>query len=222
MKGLAPYEAIVRLFRSAGTAVSSSAAEEAPAPTKSILTRRTPSTKMPAKMRFGSTSLAPPQGVAANGAEGAPSESFAAPQEYRDVKFTCLCACVCPCLCLCLCVCVYPPSPQLLFAALLSQVAVMVDIPWPRHAVFPRGLDPRAMVFLPRAVNPTTERSVPLDPAAEAFVPQTSEPYRGVVPYRRLPGVCQYTGIPFPKFFSRNPLLASGTPAANLPRRRWG
>ena len=39
VKGLQPYEVIVRLFRSAGTAVSCSAAEEAPAPNKRTLNR---------------------------------------------------------------------------------------------------------------------------------------------------------------------------------------
>ena len=37
-----------------------------------------------AKAAEGTSSLAPPQGVAANGTEGAPSESLAAPQEDRD------------------------------------------------------------------------------------------------------------------------------------------
>ena len=39
VKGLEPYDNIVRLFRSAGTAVSCSAAEDAPAPNKRTLTR---------------------------------------------------------------------------------------------------------------------------------------------------------------------------------------
>ena len=42
-----------------------------------------------AKAAEGTSSLAPPQGVAANGTEGVPSDSLAAPQEDRDrdVKF---------------------------------------------------------------------------------------------------------------------------------------
>ena len=39
VKGLGPYETIVRLFKSAGTAVSCNDAEEAPAPNKRTLTR---------------------------------------------------------------------------------------------------------------------------------------------------------------------------------------
>ena len=39
VKGLERYESVVRLFRSAGTAVSNSAAEDAPAPSRRALTR---------------------------------------------------------------------------------------------------------------------------------------------------------------------------------------